>query len=101
MAEVEQRQLTTAFSDLVLCVASIYSICISSNEARASSIGFIIFAFASGLGTVRFSVLFPGYQGPISTLHQYFSLLGSCSGDLSLAALFFHLASISCSLCLS
>ena len=80
---MERRQLATAFSDLVLCAASLYSIKISSDADKYCGLGFLIFAVASGLGTLRFSVLFPGIQGIILKLHQYFSFLGSTSGNVS------------------
>ena len=81
--KMEERQLATAFSDLVLCLASLYSILLSKEDrGYYSFIGFSIFATASGLGCIRFSVLFPGLQQSVLKLHLYTSFLGSVSGNL-------------------
>ena len=81
---MENRELLTAFSDLVLCAASIWSVQLSStavNERNLlSSVGFGVLAIASGLGCIRFSVLIPRYHSSVIKCHLYFAFLGSSVG---------------------
>ena len=82
--QMENRELLTAFSDLVLCVASIWSAQLSSTAVKdcnlISSIGFGVLAVASGLGCIRFSVLIPRYHSSVIKCHLYFAFLGSSVG---------------------
>lgn len=82
--KLEQRQLATAFSDLVLCMASLYSIWVSKNSGYYGATGFLIIAVASGLGSIRFSVLLPSIHGTVLMLHQYFSFLSSAAGRINI-----------------
>lgn len=84
---MENRELLTAFSDLVLCVASIWSVQLSSRLTVVEEqhhliprIGFGVLAVASGLGCIRFSVLMPQYHSSIIKCHLYFAFLGSSVG---------------------
>lgn len=75
-------QISTAISDLVLSISSFYAAGIIARRYLHATVGLLIIALASGVGTVRFLSIAPlDRRNEVISLHTKLSWFAAIAGE--------------------